>query len=88
MTNHHHNDPTNDVTYINEVKEFRAEKDHFFATSRQSPIPHEERHSGFGGLDYYPPDPTFRDVAEVAPFEQRDIVQMATTTGDIRPQLR
>ena len=88
MTNHHHHDATDDIAYINEVKEFRQEKDHFFATARQSPIPHEERHSGFSGLNYYPPDPSFRVVAEVIPFEQLNVVQMATSTGDIRPQLR
>ena len=89
MTNHHHHDDaTGDMDYINEVKAFRQEKDHFFTTSRQSPIPHEERHSGFSGLNYYPPDPAFRVVAEVVPFEQPIVVQMATSTGDIRPQLR
>ena len=89
MTNHHHhNDPTSDATYINEVNEFRAEKDHFFTTSRQSPIPGEERRDGFSGLNYYPPDPAFRVVAEVVPFEQPDVVQIATSTGDIRPQVR
>jgi uncharacterized protein (DUF1684 family) len=89
MTTHqHHDDAMNEVTYSNEVKEFREEKDHFFATSRQSPIPHEERHNGFGGLNYFPPDPAFRVAAEVAPFAQPNIVQMATSTGDIRPQLR
>ena len=77
-----------DNSYVDEVNAFRKEKDQFFATGRQSPIPHEERHGGFGGLKYYPPDPAFRVTAEVAPFAHPDVVQMATSTGDIRAQLR
>lgn len=80
--------PPIDDSYVDEVNAFRQEKDRFFAMGQQSPIPHEERHSGFGGLKYYPPDPAFRVAAEVAPFAQPDVVQMATSTGDIRAQLR
>lgn len=74
--------------YAQELAEFRQSKDEFFSTSPQSPIPHEERHSGFAGLAYYPPDVAFRVEAEVVPFEHPDVVQLATSTGDIRPQLR
>lgn len=74
--------------YARELTEFRQSKDEFFASSRQSPIPHEERHQGFKGLSYYPADVAFRVEAEVAPFEQPEVVELATSTGDIRPQLR
>lgn len=77
-----------DAEYVREVEEFRKEKDDFFARSPQSPIPHEERHAGFKGLRYFPPDPAFRVRAEVVPFERPEVVQLATSTGDIRPQLR
>jgi uncharacterized protein len=88
MTDHHHHHHDTEVTYADQVNEFRQEKDRFFATSHQSPIPHEQRHSGFDGLSYYPPDEAFRVIAEIVPFEHPDVVQMATSTGDIRPQSR
>lgn len=74
--------------YVDEVNAFRQEKDRFFATTQQSPIPREERGDHFGGLSYYPPDPAYRVAAEVTPFEHPDVIEMATSTGDIRPQLR
>jgi uncharacterized protein len=74
--------------YGDEVNAFRQDKDRFFASDRQSPLPHEERHDGFSGLSYYPPDLAFRVSAEVVPFDHPNVVQMATSTGDIRPQLR
>lgn len=85
MSDHDQHD---DEIYVNEVNAFRGEKDRFFATARQSPIPHEQRHGGFGGLNYYPPDPAYRVEAEVVPFAHPDLVEMATSTGDIRQQLR
>jgi uncharacterized protein (DUF1684 family) len=81
----------------------RRAKDRFFATSPQSPVPHEQRHGlaghpgpseqdwhggPFAGLSYYPPELAFRVEAEVVPFAHPEIVQMATSTGDIRPQVR
>lgn len=77
-----------DENYVDAVNAFREEKDQFFADSPQSPIPHEDRHGHFSGLNYYPPDPAFQVVAEVVPFESPSVVQMATSTGDIRPQVR
>ncbi|HEX8036019.1 MAG TPA: DUF1684 domain-containing protein, partial [Ktedonobacterales bacterium] len=74
--------------YAEELTEFRQSKDEFSAGSPQSPIPHEERHDGFAGLSYYPPDLALRVEAEVAPFQKPDVVQLATSTGEIRPQLR
>jgi uncharacterized protein len=74
--------------YIREITEQRRQKDHFFALSPQSPLPHAERHGQFTGLAYYAPDPAFRLVAEVVPFEQPEIVRMATSTGQPRPQAR
>lgn len=88
MTDHHHHHDEPEETYVDQVNEFRQEKDRFFATSHQSPIPHEQRHGGFGGLSYYPPDEAFRVAAEIVPFEHPNVVQMATSTGDIRPQSR
>lgn len=74
--------------YAHEINEQRRQKDRFFAAAPQSPLPHEDRHERFTGLAYYSPDPAFRVTAEVVPFAQPEIVQLATSTGEIRPQAR
>lgn len=77
-----------DNAYLRDLTEQRRQKDLFFANASQSPIPHEERHGRFAGLAYYRPDPAFRVTAQVVSFEQPEIVQMATSTGELRPQAR
>lgn len=74
--------------YVQDIAALRREKDNFFAAAAQSPIPAEERRGHFAGLRYYPPDPQFRIEAEVSPFAHPEVVQLATSTGEIRPQLR
>jgi uncharacterized protein len=77
-----------DSNYVRAINEQRRQKDRFFAVALQSPLPHEERHGRFAGLAYYPPDPAFRVTAEVVPFARPEIVQLATSTGEVRPQVR
>jgi uncharacterized protein (DUF1684 family) len=48
-----------EASYADEVTAFRADKDEFFRTAHQSPIPHEQRHE-YPGLRYYPPDEAYR----------------------------
>ncbi|HLZ21277.1 MAG TPA: DUF1684 domain-containing protein [Ktedonobacterales bacterium] len=83
-----------DRDYIRTINDQRRAKDRFFAASPESPIPFEHRHGHPGypghiaGLSYYPPDPAFRVEAEVVPFAHPEIVQIGTSTGEIRPQAR
>jgi len=83
-----------DNDYVRAITDQRREKDRFFAASSESPVPYAQRsghpgHPGhFAGLSYYPPDPAFRVEAEVVPFDHTEIVQMGTSTGEIRPQMR
>jgi uncharacterized protein (DUF1684 family) len=77
-----------DEAYVRDIEAFRKEKDSFFAASPQSPLSHEQRHGHFSGLRYFPLDPAFRIAAEVVPFARPEVVRMATSTGEIRPQLR
>lgn len=91
MTDTNHSDQAeafDNESYAAAVNAFRQEKDQFFGTSRQSPIPAEERRSGFAGLNYYPPDLAYRVEAEIVPFQHPDVVEITTSTGDIRQQLR
>lgn len=73
--------------YIQEVSEFRRRKDRFFGTSEQSPIPFDDRR-GFGGLHYYQPSPAYRVAVEVVPFARQELVELGTSTGEIRPMVR
>ncbi|MFW5974071.1 MAG: DUF1684 domain-containing protein [Natrialbaceae archaeon] len=63
------------------LREKRAEKDDFFATHRQSPIPPEER-DGFDGLAYFDPDPTYRVEATV--HRDDDPAEVDLETSDDR----
>jgi uncharacterized protein len=81
----HMTDPT---AYGAALEDFRRQKDEFFAASSDSPLPQHERQAGFSGLRYFPPDLAYRVQAEVMPFAQQELVQLTTSTGDLRPQLR
>jgi uncharacterized protein len=84
----HQHDTLDPQEYAQALAEFRAEKDSFFGSDPDSPIPTDERGSAFHGLRYYPPDLAYRVVAEVVPFAEPEIVPLGSTTGDVRPQVR
>ena len=65
-----------------------ANAERFSAASPDSPVPQSERQAGFSGLRYFPPDRAYRVLAEVTPVAQQELVQLATSTGELRPQLR
>lgn len=73
--------------YVRAIEEERRQKDAAFRAVPQSPIPAAERAS-FGGLVYYPPNPTFNVEATLVPSERPDVVMLGSTKGDVRPQLR
>src|SRR5262249_53937454 len=74
--------------YAQEITDSRRRKDRFFGSSPQSPIPYDARQRGFTGLSYYPPNLTFRVEAVVVPFDDQRLVQLGTSTGEMRPQVR
>ncbi|QLD86310.1 DUF1684 domain-containing protein [Natronomonas halophila] len=61
-----------------ELQSYRAQKDDQFASSRQSPLPPEERED-FDGLDYFDPDPDYRVEATVELVDSDETVTMETT---------
>jgi uncharacterized protein len=77
-----------DRDYVREIEASRRDKDRFFAASPRSPLPQQQRHGHFSGLRYFRPDPAFRIMAQVVPFGRPEVVRMATSTGEVRPQLR
>lgn len=74
--------------YIAAINEYRARKDEAFGASPESPIAREQRGAHFTGLKYFPPDAAYHVVAEVVPFAHPEVVQLGSTKGDVRPQLR
>ncbi len=72
---------------IHEVESFRREKDSYFGSDPESPIPDEER-AGFKGLKYYPPSAGYRVKARLSRFEKPETVTLTTSKGTIRPYLK
>ena len=62
-----------------ELESYRAEKDEQFASSRQSPLPSDER-KAFDGLEYFEPDPDYRVAATVELVDSDETVTMETST--------
>ena len=69
------------------IEQEREVKDRFFAEHWQSPIPAKDR-TRFGGLAYFPPDPTYRFELELHEHEEKGAVRMAYTKGQERDFLQ
>jgi hypothetical protein len=65
----------------------RKQKDAFFKNHPQSPLPPQDR-AGFKGLVYYPVDENLNLMLEAEEFDEKDEIQMQTSTGDVRSYLR
>ncbi|HZC32707.1 MAG TPA: DUF1684 domain-containing protein [Candidatus Bathyarchaeia archaeon] len=85
---HHHHDGPHD--YQSAISGYRAEKDEFFKTSQNSPVPAEER-ATFEGLPYYPIDEDLVfDGLRLQPYtgnEPSDF-QIPTSDNKLRPAHR
>lgn len=64
----------------------RREKDEFFKTGTNSPIPVQDR-SGFQGLSYFPIDPNLRFRAKLQRYPIPKQIRIGTNTGEIRGAL-
>lgn len=69
------------------LTDFRREKDEFFRTHPQSPLTPEQRHD-FRGLSYYDEAPNLVIAVEREPFDEPEIIEMQTSTGDSARYLR
>lgn len=73
---------------MTQLTRFRAEIDDFLAHHHQSPLDMEQRQA-FKGLDYYPENPDLRFEVTVERFgEDEPLIEMQTSTGDVRPYQR
>jgi uncharacterized protein (DUF1684 family) len=66
---------------MDELEDFRREKDEFFRLHPQSPLGREQK-KGFQGLKYFPENESLRLQVKVEEFDPKDEVEMQTTTGD------
>lgn len=72
---------------MTELADFRAAKDTFFRSHAQSPLTPEQRRD-FEGLNYFPENPSFVFALEPQPFEEPELVELQTSTGDSARYLR
>ena len=66
--------------YIEEINKEREEKERFMKSSKESPF--KDSVENYKGLSYYPPDPKYRIIADLTPIENKEIVTLATNTGE------
>ena len=62
---------------------FRREKEAFFRTSPQSPLTPAQKQS-FGGLRYFPENPTLNLTLDLELLHDPSPVSMQTTTGEVQ----
>ncbi|MFB6125053.1 MAG: DUF1684 domain-containing protein [Halanaeroarchaeum sp.] len=62
------------------VQAYRREKDDFFATDEDSPLP-AERREDFEGLAYFDLDPNYRVVARLQAVRDPEAVELPTNRG-------
>ncbi|RMG47890.1 MAG: DUF1684 domain-containing protein [Acidobacteria bacterium] len=67
-----------------EIAAARAERNEWFKTSPESPLPEEVKRR-FQGLDYYPFNPSLRFFAHLERYDDPKPHPMTTTNGERRP---
>jgi uncharacterized protein (DUF1684 family) len=70
-----------ETSRIDELADFRREKDRVFVEHPQSPLTHEQRHS-FQGLKYFPATEALVIDGGLEPPSSHDHIRLQTTTGD------
>ena len=70
-----------------ELETFRRQKDRYFKTSPDSPIPPDQRDS-FAGLAYYPENAGLRLIVQPEEFAEQESIRMLTSTGGEQEYLR
>lgn len=72
---------------MTELETFREEKDDFFRTHPQSPLTAEQKET-FTGLNYFPENSALRLEVSVERFAEREVIDVQTTTGEVRKYQR
>jgi uncharacterized protein (DUF1684 family) len=66
--------------FAQEVMSLRADKDSFLKNDIDSPIPPNDR-PNFKGLNYFPPDQTYRVASRLERFDSAKPIMIATSSG-------
>ncbi len=74
---------------MSEIGDFRKSKDQYFGDDPDSPLTPEQR-KGFKGLKYFAEkaDLQFVLAVEEYPDDSKNLIQMATSSGDTAPHIR
>lgn len=64
------------AAYVSEMNKEREDKDRFMKTSKESPFAGDTVE--FKGLQYYPPDPKYKVIADLTPIENKKPVTLGT----------
>jgi uncharacterized protein len=72
---------------MNELQQFRAGKDRFFAEDPDSPLTPEQKRN-FRGLRYFPENGALRLDLAIEEFPEKQTVKMQTTTGGVQAYTR
>jgi len=72
------------TSWEGEVAAERVSRDDLFRHAADSPLP-EGRRAGFGGLTYYPADPSWRYGGMVEAYPHPERLTIVTTNGASRP---
>ncbi len=86
----HQNSPSGEPTpepIVQQIQEWRQQKDRFFKESDNSPLLPEDRQH-FQGLNYFPIDPAYRFEGPIVRYQGLQIDTIIATGGDTRPALR
>ena len=79
--------PPDETDYVERIAAARSEKDTFFQTSSESPVP-EGRKAVMLPLEYYPIDPSFNVPAALKPSDDPRTIMMPTSAGTEDPMRR
>jgi uncharacterized protein (DUF1684 family) len=71
-------------SWLESLADLRAARDAAFRTDPDSPLPPGAR-AGFRGLDYFPPDPSWRYAGFVEMYPAAEKLTLVTTAGKARP---
>lgn len=72
---------------MDQLIEFRKNKDVFFEHEPDSPLTDEQK-KAFAGLRYFPHNPRLKFTVQVEEFQVKDEVKIQTSTGDLREYQR
>ncbi len=74
---------------MSEIGDFRKAKDQYFGSGQDSPLTPEQR-KRFRGLQYFPENPELQFLLSVEEFprDARDVIRMATSSGETAAHLR